>query len=176
MFTVSSSDLPANALLGNYQRAGSYTDCYFTDLPRSVSHADYVEAFYTSGLFKLERLVLAWLVARPSSDAQARELAAGRLAAFAAWTVEARAADQMLLCDFQGRTRSWLMTVSNSNNRSTRLFFGSAVVPIINRRSGAASMSMGLAFRPLLGFHKLYSRLLLKAAANRLTRQGAGDR
>jgi hypothetical protein len=133
-----------------------------------ISHAEYVEAFYTTAVFKLERLLLSWFVARPSTDAQAGELAAGNRTSFAAWSVEAREPDQLLLCDFQGRTRSWLMSAPASNNQTTRLFFGSAVVPIVNRRTGEARM--GSAFRALLGFHKLYSRILLRAAVNRLAR------
>jgi len=146
----------------------------FTEVARPVSLAEYVEAFYTTAVFRLERVLLAWLVARPSSDMQARQLACGHLAPFAAWSVEAREADQMLLCDFRGRTRSWLMTAPAANSHSTRLFFGSAVVPVVSRRSGKARMSF--AFRALLGFHKLYSRVLLRAAANRLARRVGSQR
>jgi len=117
-------------------------------------------------VFKLERRLLAWFVARPSTDQQARELATGKRTSFAAWSVEAREPDQLLLSDFRGRTRSWLMCAPAVNNRGTRLFFGSAVVPSVNR--GTDEESMGGAFRALLGFHKIYSRVLLRAAANRL--------
>lgn len=89
---------------------------------------------------------------------------------FAAWSVEARAPDPVLLCDFQGRTRSWLMTVSAADNQATRLYFGSAVVPTVDRRTGEARM--GIVFRALLGFHVRYSRILLRAASNRLPRRG----
>jgi hypothetical protein len=138
-----------------------------------VTHAEYVAAFYTTPLFKLERLILAWLVARPSTDAQARALAAGTLNAFAAWTVEARADDQLLLSDFRGRTRSWLMVEETLINRvpGTRLYFGSAVVPVTDRKSGQATL--GFAYRALLGFHELYSRALLQSANSRLTRPRA---
>ena len=60
------------------------------------------------------------------------------------------------------------MVALAADTRSTRLFFGSAVVPIVDRHSGQASM--GFAFRVLLGFHKLYSRVLLRAAVARLKR------
>ena len=33
--------------------------------------------FYTGSLFKLERLLLAWIASRPSTDEQAKELACG---------------------------------------------------------------------------------------------------
>ena len=56
----------------------------------------------------------------------------------------------------------------------TRLYFGSAVVPVVSRQSAKAEM--GFAFRALLGFHKLYSRALLGAASARLTHRGATER
>jgi hypothetical protein len=37
---------------------------------------------------------------------------AGELAKFSAWRVEASAPNQLLLCDFMGRTRSWLMSAN----------------------------------------------------------------
>ncbi|MEO8739605.1 MAG: hypothetical protein ABI537_07880 [Casimicrobiaceae bacterium] len=146
-----------------------------TEIARSVTHAEYVEAFYTTALFKAERALLAWFIAKPSTDLEAREVARGTINSFAAWRVEARAADQVLLSDFQGRTRSWLMLVPAATNASasTRLYFGSAVVPVANGRS--AKSRMGIASRALLGFHKLYSRMLLRAAVGRLERSsGAG--
>jgi hypothetical protein len=152
--------LPEPALLRTYARNGSYTDCFATTVDRDVSLEQYVAAFYTTWVFKLERVILKWAVARPSTDAQAAQLAAGTLADFAAWRVERRAPDQLLLCDFMGRTRSWLMVAPHETG--TRLYFGSAVVP----RAGQASIGPG--FNANLGFHKLYSRVLLHAAARRL--------
>lgn len=166
MAFIQACELPDDALLRTYLKGGAYADCYVTEIARSVSHAEFVEAFYTTTVFKLERLLLAWFASRPSTDLQARELACAKLSSFAAWSVESRKADQLLLCDFQGRTRSWLMTVPASDKQTTRLFFGSAVVPIAGHRSGEARM--GFAFRALLGFHKLYSRVLLRAAVTRL--------
>jgi hypothetical protein len=129
-----------------------------------------VEVFYTGSLFKLERLLLAWLVSKPSTDAQARELARGALSVFSAWTVEDRGIDQLLMCDLAGRTRSWLMVepLRSGSSTATRLYFGSAVVPARDKTSGKPGL--GLLFQSLLGFHKLYSRALLHAARTRLTR------
>ncbi len=174
MTSVQACELPDDALLLRCLGAGGYADCYVVELARPVSQAEYVEAFYTTAVFKLERLLLSWFVARPSTDAQAAELACGRIASFAAWNVEARGPNQILLSDFQGRTRSWLMSAANPGDRSTRLYFGSAVVPIVDKRSGEAKM--GAAFRALLGFHKLYSRVLLRAAAHRLARSGTAEK
>jgi hypothetical protein len=170
MSSIKACALPDHALLDRYAKAGAYTDCYATEIPASVSQAEYVEAFYTTAVFKLERLLLAWFVSRPSTDAQATQLAAGQLDSFAAWDVEARSVDQLLMSDFKGSTRSWLMVapVRGGAAAITHLYFGSAVVPIVDKASGKARMSF--TFRALLGFHKLYSRVLLRAARSRLTR------
>lgn len=166
-------ELPPGALLSKYQHRGAYADCYATEVTRHVSQAEYVEAFYTTPLFKLERLLLAWLVSKPSTDAQAGQLASGTLDSFAAWSVEERREDQLLMCDFQERTRSWLMAipVEGESAAGTRLYFGSAVVPARAARGGAQIPDLGLTFRLLLGFHKLYSRALLFSAKSRLMRQ-----
>jgi hypothetical protein len=172
MYPIRSCELPANSLLRRYRNGAAYTDCYTTEIKGAVSHSAYVEAFYTSVLFKLERFLLSWLVARPSTDVEAYELAAGKRDAFAAWNMEGRDTNQLLLSDFQGRTRSWLMCTPAEKGRSTQLYFGSAVVPVIDRRTG--EQKMGLAFRVLLGFHRIYSRALLRAAVSRLSRKGGG--
>lgn len=170
MINIQSCPLPADALLNLYSDSGAYADCYVTDVTRTVSHAEYVEAFYTTAVFKLERLILKWFVARPSTDDEVRQLAAGNRNTFAAWTVEARAADQLLLGDFSGRTKSWLMvaTLPGAESSGTQLYFGSAVVPA--RKSGRGRAGLGLVFTALLGFHKLYSRILLWSAAARISR------
>jgi hypothetical protein len=165
------SPLPDRALLAKYTVAGAYTDCYTTEVARPVSHAEFVEAFYTSRVFKLERFLLRWLVSKPSTDLQARQLATGELNAFSAWMVEDRIANQLLMCDYRGITRSWLMVAPSRRDGSatTRLYFGSAVVPVVHEASGRKRM--GFVFRALLGFHKLYSRVLLRSALSRLSRE-----
>ncbi len=117
--------LPEHALLARYAGDGGYTDCYATDLPGNFSQAEYVAAFYTTWLFKLERVILKLLVAKPSTDQQAEELARGGRASFAAWTVEASAPNQLLMRDFLGNTRSWLMVEPRHEGGVTRLYFGS---------------------------------------------------
>ena len=167
MSTILSCALPHGALLSAYRDRGAYTDCYATEVAWAVSRAEYVEAFYTTALFKLERRILGWFAAAPSSDEEVRRLASGALDAFAAWRVEAQTSEQLLLRDTSGRTRSWLMVEPIGGlgpSGSTRLYFGSAVVPV----AGAGTASPGIAFRALLGFHKVYSRLLLHAAGSRL--------
>jgi hypothetical protein len=176
MTAVRPCTLPDGALLSLYAGAAGYADCYVAEVAGAVSHAEFVEAFYTSAVFKLERWVLHLLVSRPSTDAQARQLAQGELGAFAAWTVEGRAPNQLLLCDMAGRTRSWLMVSPAAGGEAarTRLFFGSAVVPARNAATGRSSL--GPVFKALLGFHKLYSRVLLGAARSRLSAQFKGRR
>lgn len=166
MPVIHAAALPANALTHTYRLSGAYCDCYFTDLPHTVSHAAYVAAFYTTTLFKLERWLLRVFVSRPSTDIEARELARGVRDSFAAWTVEARAPDQVLLCDFMGHTRSWLMVAPAEAPDGTRLYFGSVVVPQRDAKTGDSGMPV--VHKSLLGFHKLYSRMLLSAAARRL--------
>ncbi len=161
--------MPEEALLAKYTRAGAFTDCYTLEVPATIAQAQYVEAFYTSRVFKLERWILRWLVDKPSTDTEARELAAGRRNAFAAWTMEGRTAGELLMCDYLGRTRSWLMVVACGSPElpATRLYFGSAVVPVIDKSTGKPTL--GSQYQMLLGFHKQYSRVLLSSARTRLT-------
>ncbi len=166
--TVALHALPDDAFLQRYASSEGHTDCYVIDIGRPVTLAQYVEAFYTTPLFKIERNLLALLVHRPSTDAQARALADNESDTFSAWTVEARQTDQLLMRDISGRTRSWLMSVTSANNQ-TRLFFGSAIVPVADKRSG--QRHLGFPFAQLLGFHRLYSKALLRSAARRLSAQ-----
>lgn len=176
MSAIQTCELPQDALLNKYKQEGAYTDCYFVELPSTVTHAEYVEAFYTSTVFKVERTILSLLVSKPSSDRQAKQLANDEVKTFSAWRVEGRTANQLLLCDFLGQTRSWLMCVANEsgNAGSTRLYFGTAVVPKVNSATG--KVSFGFAFHALLGFHKFYSRALLRSALSRLARSRHGGR
>ena len=157
MFGVRSAPLPSDALLASYSRSGAYTDCYSVSLDRPASLCEFMEAFYTSRIFKLERWLLASFLRFPSSDDEAKMLAQGEVERFSAWQVEARRGDQAVLA--AGRTRSWLMVAPSGE--LTTLFFGSAIVP---RRHGG----LGWPFNILLTFHKVYSRILLRAAAKKL--------
>lgn len=167
MTTITANTLPTQALLIRHRDQGAYTDCFSTEIEREVTFERYVAAFYTSLPFKLERVILRVALALPSSDQQASELARGHRDRFAAWKVEARADQQLLLTDVYGNTRSWLMLepVSGPTPR-TRLYFGSAVIPQRDPKTGA--LRMGSSYRLLLGFHKLYSRILLGAARRKL--------
>ena len=170
MPTIESIPIPPDTFLSRYADAGAYADCYVTNIALPVSLAQLVETFYTTGIFRVERLILRWAAGRPSTDGDVQKLAEGTSDQFAAWIVESRGANQILLSDFSGRTRSWLMVepISQDGFVGARLYFGSAVTPIINKKSGEKRMGAG--FQLLLGFHKLYSRTLLYAARARLAR------
>ena len=176
MPSIQACPLPSDALLNRYRTGGAFADCYVTEVAHPVSHAEFVEAFYNTALFKIERFVLRTFVSRGATDAQAQQLARGTTDSFAAWSVEERAPDQLLLSDYTQRTRSWLMVARPENPASggTRLYFGSAVVPARSAKTGKASL--GPVFNALLGFHKLYSRTLLSAAASRLSRNNIASR
>lgn len=163
--SVAAAAIPAHALHAVYVPQQAYVDCFSCVVPRTVSHAQYVEAFYTTCLFRIERWLLRWM-GKPSNDTQARWLAQGDADSFAAWTVEARSASQLLMCDFRGATRSWLMVEPVEGG--TRLYFGSVVVARADALTGRRSLAPG--FRALLGFHRVYSRALLAAARDRLRR------
>jgi hypothetical protein len=166
MSDIAPGPMPEHSLLARYSGNGGYTDCYATELPGSFSHAEFVAAFYTTWLFKLERAILRLLVRCPSTDREVQQLARGQRESFAAWKVEARAPNQLLLCDFLGNTRSWLMVETREDGGATRLYFGSAIVPRVDLHTG--EKKLGFSFRALLGFHKGYSRALLSAARSRL--------
>ena len=164
MTGIRRTDVPTNSLLGSYVGSGAYVDCYGVDVSTSVTLACFVEAFYTTPLFKVERLLLGLFISRPSTDVEAKQLAHAQRKSFAAWQVESRTLSELLVR--AGRTRSWLMVAPSVLSASgTRLCFGSVVVPRAQAGGG-----LGAGFGALLGFHKLYSRALLRAAANRLSK------
>lgn len=168
MSSVKSHPLPAGALLSRYQKPFFHTDCYFTEVSVHVSFEEFVLAFYSTWLFRLERFILKRAVSRPSTNAELARLASGDASEFAAWSVEDRSENQLLLSDFQGRTRSWLMATHLETEYSDRtgLYFGSAIVPVLDKKTG--EHRLGIGYEALLGFHKLYSTALLSAAATRL--------
>ncbi|MFT3725112.1 MAG: hypothetical protein QM773_16195 [Hyphomonadaceae bacterium] len=164
---VEASPLPDGVLLQRYRdMPGAYTDCFSVSIDRAVSGREFIEAFYTTGLFKCERFVL-FLIGRGTTDAIVRALAAGEVEAFAAWTVEGRASNEILVCDFMRLTRSWLMAGPHGNG--TRLHFGTAAVPTSRNKTGEPRP--GLWFRLLFTLHVVYAKALLRAAANKVTPQ-----
>jgi hypothetical protein len=164
---ITRTELPGSAFLQRYKEGGAYADCYCMDVPRDIALSDYIAAFYTTPLFRIERFVLGLLAGRPSSDGEAYDLAAARTAHFSAWSVEERANDQLLLRDALWRTRSWLMLSPALDRAGTvRLYFGSAVLP--RSRSPGGKASFGFAFHALSGFHRLYTKALMRAAYRKI--------
>lgn len=165
MPVVTEAPVPPASLLGRLaaERA-AFADAYTLDLLRPVPLAAFVEAFYTTRLFKLER----WLIARtgrPCTDAEVRAVARGEDRRLAAWTVEARAPGELLMHEDSGATRSWFQVEAISGG-VTRLWFGSAVLP--RRRGPGGEPRFSPVVHALMGFHRAYSRALLKAAASKL--------
>lgn len=171
MFLIEKCMIPTNTTLASYSMDGAYADCYSTELAWNVTFPEYVFTFYTTSLFKLERFILKWAVSKRSTDLQARQLANGEIEKFAAWSVENRSENEILMCDYLGRTRSWLMVapMNTASGPRTRLYFGSAVVPIRNPKTG--KLATGFGFQALLAFHKVYSVLLLYSARMRIVWQ-----
>lgn len=158
--------LPPGSLLAQHATPGDYADCLTVEVPGSITLGEYVAAFYTSAAFRPERWLLH-LIGKGSGDADVRALADGTAQHFAAWSVEARGQDELLLRDFQHRTRSWLKVEAVSGTGETprtRLYFGSGVGGAGEGGSSRGAFSRVI-FRLLLPFHKIYARTLLQGAA-----------
>ena len=162
--SVKESPLPNDALLQEFVDRGEYTDCFVTRVQRDIAFADYIESFYTTPLFKAERLILKWVVSRPSSDEEAKLLSRDEIQAFAAWTEHARTDHQLIMMDFREQTCSWFMLARDEGD--SLLYFGSAVM---RDQETSTGKDMKWTYRCLLGFHRLYSRALLSATARRLS-------
>ena len=165
MTAVANTPVPPTSLLGRLAaERGAFADAYTLPFPRAVSLPEFVEAFYTTRLFKVERALLG-LFGKPASDAMARAVARGEVQRIAVWTVEARVGDELLMHEDSGATRSWFKA-EPAPGGGTTLWFGSAVVP--RRRKPGGEARLGWIFHGLIGFHRWYSRALLVAAARRL--------
>ena len=165
--------VPDDALLKTYRGGvrpefwGAYGDCFAVSVDRIVSLTDFVFAFYTSPVFRIERMILRVFLRARSTDGQARAVAEGSKASFAVWYVGKRTATQLLMCDRYGRTRSWFRVVPLDGGR-TLLQFGSAIAAARVGQTGARSISK--AFPLLLHFHVLYSQVLLHSAKHGVER------
>src|SRR5271170_2875889 len=105
MLSVTQVAVPDDALLRTYrggarpERWRESGDCFSTLVDRVVSLAEFVFAFYTSPVFRIERVTLSILAGAPSKEADARRLAEGSASSFAIWRVGERTATQLLMCD-----------------------------------------------------------------------------
>jgi hypothetical protein len=171
MFSITHEPVPDDALLRTFrggthpERWGRYADCFAVGVDRDVSLAEFVFAFYTSPLFRIERGLLRLLINAPSSRSDARAVADGTADKFAAWYVGQRTATQLLMCDRYERTRSWFRVAPRSGG-GTQLQFGSAVAA---KRGEHSEIPQGpAALNLLLSFHVLYSQALLRASVANL--------
>jgi hypothetical protein len=143
---------------------GYYTDCYGIELGHAATLPEFISAFYTTPLFRLERLILSLTPRGRMKDADVMALSSGESGRMAVWKVEARRDCEILLS--AGRTKSWLMVAPSQSG--SQLFFGSVVVPEPPKREGG-SPRLGPVFDSLLSAHRIYSRLLLGSAAQSLS-------
>jgi hypothetical protein len=78
MFSVKRESVPDEALLRTYrgglhpERWGNYQDCFAVNVAQRVNLDDFVFAFYTTPVFRLERLILRVAIGTGSTDADAR--------------------------------------------------------------------------------------------------------
>ncbi len=100
---------------------------------------------------------MAIFARKPSTRADIAELATGSSNTMAAWQVERRDSDQILLEVPHTPIRTWLMRTGTAD--ATQLYFGSAILPHGFDRNG--NPKMPFLFQALLGFHKLYAHALL---------------
>jgi hypothetical protein len=174
MFSVTQSVVPDDALLRTYgggarpERWRESGDCFAVIVNRVVSLGEFVFAFYSSPVFRLERVILRLLAGAPSTNAEARGLADGSTVSFAVWRVGARTSTQLLMCDRYERTRSWFRVVP-LNDGKTLLQFGSAVAS--RSDPSALSGARGSLFGLLLKFHVVYSQFLLHGAKRGVMRE-----
>jgi len=171
MSKIIEAETPSDALSAKYLEDGAFVDCYYIDFPEEITLDRYIEAFYTTSLFKVERTILSIVTFKQTTDSEAAELSLGKSNSYSIWTVESRNSNQILLCDFTKKTRSWLMvkTLKNEETVISRLFFGSVVVPSKVSKSGHASF--GLLFHLFSRFHLSYSKALLNSAYKNLLRK-----
>jgi len=169
MLSIEKCAVLPDSLVAPYSENG-YADSYSAEISGRISLEDFVFGFYTTTLFKLERFILTWTVQKPSNDKQAKELTEGKTNKFAAWTVENRRENELLMCDMLGRTRSWFMVnqTGTNENPKTQLYFGTGISPTIKGK--AEKSSFGVFFKALLPFHQMYSVLLLYSAKMKLAR------
>jgi hypothetical protein len=172
MFSVMREAVPDDALLKTYrgagqaERWGTYADCFAVSVDQKVDLRDFVFAFYTSRIFRIEGFILRVLLGVSAGRADAHALAAGTAGRFSVWYVGQRTPSQLLMCDRYERTRSWFCVAPQSGG-GTRLLFGSAVAA---KRGKQEQPSLGGGFHFLLRFHILYSQLLLHAAKRNFPR------
>lgn len=156
--------VPDDALMQRYVGQGAtYTDCYCVEVPLQVSLSEFVTAFYTTPLFRAERLILSIAMRKRIRDDDIDGMLSGRAEEFAIWRIEARGENELLVCDKRGATRSWFSAVPKPNG-ATDLYFGSVVVAQPNQ-------PLPKIVQVTTTLHVFYAKSLLRTARQRLLRQ-----
>ncbi len=160
-------DPPDDALITPFvTKEKHYTDAFMVDVAGPVTLPEFIQSFYTTPLFRAERLVLRVLAKAPSTRTDVDALADGASDRFAVWQVNGRTETEILLDAKDGRTKSWLRVTPDGDG--VILWFGSVVVPARNKRG---QLVLGPVFDSLLTPHRIYSRMLLGSAAMRFHRK-----
>lgn len=168
MSRITAPPLPDDSLLARHRGPECYRDAFRVEVPGDVSLAELITVFFGSGAFLPERTALR-LIGRGAGRAEIAELADGRAKRFAAWELEAREENELLMHDFLDKTCCWLAVspggeapdlaggLPRPGAGRTYLWFGTGVRdfegPIISRLREA---------------HRWYARWLLAGAARRL--------
>lgn len=165
MSQITATALPETAFLARYEaQPDTHTDCFQVTLPKHIPLEDFINAFFNSLLFRIERLILKLTVKKPSTDEDIAKLANGTSDTMAAWQLEQRDENQILLEVPQTPIRTWLMRRTDGDH--THLYFGSAILP--SRKDRHGKPAMGHLFFVLTWFHILYARALLYLAKRAL--------
>lgn len=170
MTQVSAPELPPESLLARLRGPECYRDAFRASLPGEVSLGELVTAFFSSRVFLTERMALH-LIGRGAGQAEIAALAAGETQRFAAWEMEAREENQLLMHDFLDQTCCWLAVSTRGPDGA---LCGPLPVPEVGRTfiwfgTGVREVG-GPIMRHLQGAHRFYARQLLAGAARGLAR------
>ncbi len=161
---IRKTTLPAHAMLSRYaDGTASYTDCFAYDYAGPVDLENFLNAFFNSWVFRLERFILKAAARVTISDEDTANFAAARSDRMGLWTAQDRDESQVLTIVGQGPIHSWWMV--EPKGERTRLYFGSAIRPM-TAKDGSQRMNPAAKYGGLP--HRIYARILLAVAARKL--------
>lgn len=162
MTSIQFGPLPPSSLIYEFATVqGGYCDCYYADTKGDADLQSYIDVFFGTWVFRLELKILSMFGLNRDSPDQVKLLAEDRVRTLAAWKVEDRTETDLLLAVGTGPIRTWLRIEAGPEN-AVRLYFGSALLPMGVDRHGRPRLDVTSVI--LLPFHRLYSRILLRAA------------
>ncbi|WP_299989607.1 hypothetical protein [uncultured Ruegeria sp.] len=168
MRQVEEHSIPEGSLLHQFaKRPGYHADAFVAHVGFVPSQSEYIMAMFDSPVFRIERALLALAAFKPSFAKDVAALALVENDQIACWKTVQRTQQELQMKVEKGRVRTWLM-VEPAQGGASKLWFGSAIVPKPAQTGKAGGI--GFVFRTLMGFHKLYSRVLLRAAIRGLKR------